>query len=189
MASLWKTIGSVLAASAALVAILVFITGRTSLPSLFGGASTKSPQTASPTLAPTDSLTAQSVQPSSELLLDEVLRTLSNKNLTSLQKAQFRRRTEGKSLRWKVIVREVKQPQETLPNGNILVIFIPPSQAEKSFPDVLAASFPSTAETDLASLHRGDVISIQGRLQFLSLGESFSPTLEDCELLTVSPRS
>lgn len=183
---MWKAALGLLAGLAAIATIVIFVTGQRGLPQLLSD-----PEAPTTKSMPPPAQVARGTVPSQPSVppdppgatLDEVLRTLEDDRLTNLQKTHFRRRTEGTTTRLDVIVREVT------PSGdNILVVFIPLSQAEKSGPDILIAEFPASAESDLASVRPGDLASIKGTLSYRSVGFSHDPSLKDCELLAVRPR-
>lgn len=130
------------------------------------------------TAFPTSSTTK--VAGPSPVTFAEVLRVEADGSLTDLQKDEFRRKHQGKTVEWAVRVLSVKRQWETQEDSDFSVAFTLPD-AKRNFEAIGIATFPSRLRDDMVDLHEGNIIRIRGTLRFLEIGRTVS--LERCELL------
>jgi len=114
--------------------------------------------------------------PESPVTIDEVFRTLKSDSLTDLQKSEFKKKHNGRLVRWAGYVSSVTPGH----GEGVFVIFRPESQEDESFPDLVVASFSQTAKTDLIDLNEKDWIEAQGRLNCTDTG---TISLEESKLI------
>lgn len=119
----------------------------------------------------------------SPVTLDELIYTLSDQNITKLQRIDFLKIHEGRYVKWDGIVENVEQAFGSDHESNILVVYRPVSQKEKTLPDLFTASFPYTAKNDLSALSSGDYIEFEGKLTILSPDTFPTPSIQNCVLL------
>lgn len=120
--------------------------------------------------------------------IDEVINTLTDKNLTNLQRSQFVKRHNGQYVQWGVCVKDVSKSFQRDPLSDIFLIFIPVSQKEEHFPKIIIASFSHSAEADLASLGEGDIVNIGGKLSFSESGFDWNFSLKESKLISISKK-
>lgn len=118
--------------------------------------------------------------PESPVTIDEVFRTLKSDSLTDLQKSEFKKKHNGRTVRWTGYVASVALRYKQWDDAGFIIAFRPESQKDESFPDLVIASFPQTAKTDLIDLNEMDWIEIQGRLHCTDTG---TISLEESKLI------
>jgi hypothetical protein len=119
--------------------------------------------------------------PESPVTIDEVFRTLKNKSITDLQKSEFRKKHNERTVRWTGYVDSVSLRRSYQDDGGFFLIFRPESQREETLFDYVVACFPQTAKDDLVDLNEKDWVEIQGRLEFTVAG---TVTLEESKLIS-----
>lgn len=119
------------------------------------------------------------------LSFDEVSRTLSNEDLTDLQKTQFAERNGGERVQWQGIVGNVQRESEADAKSNVFVVFTNGAHPLKSS-DYAICSFPNSRENEAMQLSKGDAVDVSGTLSFSRLALDYSANLNDCELINFS---
>jgi len=106
---------------------------------------------------------------------DEVFSTLTNRNLTYRQRAEFVQSTTNSLVEWKVTVKSGERIWTNNPNSTITLWFFPKLTSGKA--PLLWASYPPGA-TDVLSLKAGDKVEVACYLQYDE--KKWKPQLVDC---------
>lgn len=131
---------------------------------------------------PTPSATppeAPSMELSSGTSAPEVFATLRDETLSEPERSQLLRGFDGVRVRWEGRFRSLQRVRRSPDRTLLVVVFAPTLGPEDGAPELVLASFPSSAEADLAALTPGDRIVVSGRLDTTG-PRSF--TLRECEL-------
>lgn len=178
----WKTakIGLLTAVLILVAAIITFVTPRGNylFHKVFGNSIENTKNTE---LVKKDEVATPLAQlPESPVTIDEVYKTIKNDALTDLQKSEFKKKHNGRIVRWTGYVASVAPISSHRDDGGFFLIFRPESQREKSFPDLSIATFPQSAKADLIDLNEKDWVEIQGRLDIM---DSDTASLKESKLI------
>lgn len=121
-------------------------------------------------------------QENSPLSARDVLSTLHDKNLTDLQINQFIKRNSGISVRWEVIVDDVRPAFPSMDKSDLYLVFHPKYKLGDSFQNIIVARFTYDKEAELSSLSEGDLAIIEGELDFYHLA-SWTVSLGNAKLI------
>ena len=112
----------------------------------------------------------------------DVIRVLSDTSLTDLQKDEFRRKHQGRTVEWTVRVFSVSRLWERRADSDFLIVFGSPEPDIRSshLGKTGTAIFPGSARDDMVDLNTDDIIRFRGVLR---LRDSDSVGVENCELL------
>jgi hypothetical protein len=120
--------------------------------------------------------------PSSPVTFAEINRVMSDRNLTDLQKDEFRRKHQGKLVEWLVRVLSVKRRFDE-PDSDFSVVFASPDATDNPrYGETGVATFPADLRDDIVDLHSGDVIRLRGELKFVGPGH-YVVAVNKCQLL------
>jgi hypothetical protein len=122
--------------------------------------------------------------PTSPITFAEVNRVASDRNLTGLQKDEFRRKHQGKIVEWTVRVLSVARLWEHESDSDFNVVFADAAETKGShFGETGVASFPANLRDDMVDLNSGDIVRLRGVLKFLGGSSHPLVTVDGCELL------
>jgi len=197
----WMKIGAAVAAVGVLVTILTLRrTSSSPSPPPQSEPNIPTTQPSAPHVTPTplvsSSITPMTAAPSSSVMSSpitasplapvtfaDVIRVLSDTSLTDLQKDEFRRKHQGRTVEWTVRVFSVSRLWERRADSDFLIVFGSPE------PDITrshlgktgTAIFPGSARDDMVDLNADDIIRFRGVLGFRELSDRVGA--ENCELL------
>ena len=124
---------------------------------------------------------AESLTPDySAISPDEVISTLTDKNLTALQITKFKEEYKGRLIQWEGVMLDIK-PSYSKEWSNTMVFRLP-SDDDISLSKLMTASFSQENSKELHRLKKGSKFVIQGNLSF-SNGAFPSPSIENAKLI------
>ena len=199
----WMKIGAAVAAVGVLVTILTLYR-PSSPPSPPPQSEPNIPTTqpsaphATPTPLVSSSITAMTAAPSSSVMSSpitpsplapvtfvDVIRVLSDTSLTDLQKDEYRRKHQGRTVEWTVRVLSVKRQTENKPDSDFVVVFGSSEAADIRNPplgEMGVATFPANLRDDIVDLHSDETIRFRGVLNFIG-PIHYTVVVNNCQLL------
>jgi hypothetical protein len=103
---------------------------------------------------------------------------LHSEHLTHLQKANYRHRYDGTTVRWEARVTSILPLSDRDPNSDVLPLLTPDTPASRDFASVL---FQSQYRDVLSLLAEGDIVTVE---ELLDLSNSYSgPKMRNAQLV------
>jgi len=165
--ALW--INTVCATILALIAVVGFTTGKQKIADFFGLVTSLPHVSAAPSVfAP--------------VTFADVVRVVNDTNLTELQKDEFRRKHEGRTVEWTVRLLSIRRIWEHQADSDFLVVFGSADGDVRSshLEEPAVATFPASVRDDMVDLQKNEIIRFRGVFRFTT---AHSVSVENCQLL------